>query len=123
MLVGIFGFVLLFLLSGGGCAGITADECNRDRREDPRSCLSTVCHGEWPEAGDVPSLVILSAFVLILLVVTCYVLLKSFLQIATGTSETAKVKYKEKKVKKNSVPGERCSPKSCIVICPVPHIC
>ena len=55
--------------------------------------------------GDVPSLVILSAFVLILLVVTCYVLLKSFLQIATGTSETAKVKYKEKKVKKNSVQG------------------
>ena len=55
--------------------------------------------------GDVSSLVILSAFVLILLVVTCYVLLKSFLQIATGTSETAKVKYKEKKVKKNSVQG------------------
>ena len=35
--------------------------------------------------------------VLILLVVTCYVLLKSFLQIATGTSETAKVSIKKRK--------------------------
>lgn len=55
--------------------------------------------------GDVKSLLIVSAVVLVLLVVTVLVLSRTFLSIATSSSNEKKAVYKEKKVKCKSISG------------------